>query len=95
MSEVEHDELVSNLQLSGGFFTSAKTGEQVLRSFYKAVGESCGIALTPAELACYNKVVFASVLKTADEGRTPYADAIEAEDLALEAAKNKACCTVS
>ena len=41
------------------------------------------------------QVITASVVDQADEGRTPNADAIEAEDLALEARKHSGCCIMS
>ena len=55
--EEEHDRLIRSLGLHGGFFTSAKSGENVLRSFYKAVGDTCGVPLSNAELSAYDKVL--------------------------------------
>lgn len=50
VSQSQHEDYVAQNDLKSGFFFSAKTGENVLRSFYKAAGESIGVRLTAQEL---------------------------------------------
>jgi Ras-related protein Rab-28 len=81
----------------GGFFVSARSGENVVKTLYKTAGEVAGCPLSDYELAFFDKVLTVTAAPKAseeEEGRTPYADQIEAEDLALEAAKKKkkGCC---
>lgn len=70
---------------------SARSGENVVKTLYKTAGEVAGIPLTEYELAFHDKILTVTAGKSSEdeEGRTPYADQIEAEDLALEAAKNR------
>ena len=76
-------------QLHGGCFVSGKTGDSIVKNFYKIAAESSGYNLTSEELAVYDKVLKAFVQKSddANEGRTAFADEIEAEDLAAEQKK--------
>eukprot|EP01035_Chromulina_nebulosa_P018685 gene18685-24438_t len=84
----------------GGLFVSAKTGDNVVKSFYQIASDSVGIKLSSAELEVHDKVLTAYITKGDDskEGRTAFADEIEAEDLAAEMNKNSpstSCCIVS
>lgn len=97
---IQHDQFVSENELQGGLFMSAKSGENVTRAFYQAAGEVLGLKLTSYELAFFDKVLEVEVEKAGDEnyGRTDFADDIEAEDKAAEAKKNQAAgcnCTCS
>lgn len=95
VSEKQHDDFVEGNSLASGIYVSAKTGENLVRSFYEVAGNVCGIPLTPYELSQYDKVVTAHIVKTGDndEERTAWADEIEAEDRAAEQRKlEKANC---
>ena len=85
----QHEEYIILNKLAGGIFVSAKTGENLVKSFYRIAGEVCGVPLTPLELSQYDKVLIAHVAKPSgdDEERTAWADEIEAEDLAAEERK--------
>lgn len=56
VSDQQHQRLMRTLGMRGGFFTSAKSGDSLLKSLYKAVGDACGMPLSEAELEAYNKV---------------------------------------
>lgn len=70
----------------------------MVKTLYKTAGEVTGSPLSDFELAFFDKVLTVTAAPKAseeEEGRTAYADQIEAEDLALEAAKKnkkKGCC---
>ena len=91
VTEQTHDAFVRSAQLEGGFTMSAQSGENVLRVFYQVAAGIAGVKLSAYELAFTDKCLAATVVDDADldEGRTDYADEIEAEDLAAEAAKRK------
>ena len=50
VSQQQHDAFIEENAMSGGFFFSAKTGDNILKSFYRAAGESIGIHLSAHEL---------------------------------------------
>lgn len=87
----QHEQFISDNELAGSIFVSAKTGDNVVKSFYRIAGDAIGIKLTEYELAFHDKVVTAHVDKNSDryETRNEWADDIEKEDLAAEANKNK------
>lgn len=87
----QQEHFVSEKNLYGGLYMSAKSGENVTRAFYEVASEVVGMRLTSYELAFHDKVLGVNVARATDEndGRTSFADDIEAEDLAAEAKKNK------
>lgn len=87
-----HDKFIIENNINGGFYMSAKSGENVLKGFYKVAGQVSGIELTSYELAFFDKVLGVKVDKTNDnyEGRTSFADQIEEEDKLAEENRNKA-----
>jgi GTPase SAR1 family protein len=91
ITEAQHGRFILQNDLQGGMFMSAKSGENVVKAFYQVAGDIIGIKLTQYELAFHDKVITATIqVPQADnEGRTAFADEIEAEDLALEAKKNQ------
>lgn len=56
VTPAEHDKFVAENGLDGGFFISAQSGENVLRTFYTVAGSMSGIELSPYELAFTDKV---------------------------------------
>ena len=60
-----------------------------MKAFYQVVGEATNNKLTSYELAFHDKVLGVTVNTTNpnEEGRTSFADDIEAEDLAAEERK--------
>ena len=104
ITEPQHDRFIRDNDLKGGLFLSAKTGENVVRAFYKVSAEAVGVKLNSGELAIFDKVLKAHILESkADEGRTNFADDVEREDAEAEARKkemesksNNGCsCTIS
>lgn len=100
----QHAAQIMQCGLQGGFFASAKTGDNVLREIVRVSAESLGLSLTDADLACFEKVVSVHVHQSSssdEEGRTAFAAEIEAQDCALEEEKrrreaNAGCmCTLS
>ena len=100
VSPMQHEEFIIQNSLRGGNFCSAKTGENVVKMFYRISGEISGVNLTEYELAFYDKVLTAHITKDTsdgdDEARNEWAEAIEREDLELERKKQskietKAC----
>ena len=91
ITEIQHNKFIIENNLNGGMFMSAKTGENVVKTFYKVAGEGIGIKLSEYELAFHNKILKAHIIsKTHDnDGRTAFADEIEAEDAAAEEKKKK------
>ncbi|GMH49359.1 hypothetical protein TrRE_jg6133 [Triparma retinervis] len=77
--EREHESFISSEDLTGGFFMSAQSGENVLSVFYKVAAQSVGIELTEYELEFTKKVLSVSVGKEA-EGKMKGSEAIEKED---------------
>ena len=71
----------------------------MVKALYQTAGEVMGIKLSDYELAFHDKVVGVTVMRSNGgghgsddddgEGRTAWADQIEAEDRAAEAAKHK------
>jgi Ras-related protein Rab-28 len=95
VSEEQHDKLIAQQQLKGGYFISARSGDNVLKSFVQATGSRLGIELTQEELEYAEKVLGVTVVRGDDEARTAEADRIEAEDRAAEARKHaKGCCSL-
>ena len=89
ITQDQHNRFIRSNGLNDGLFLSAKTGENVVKAFYKAASEAIGIQLTSGELAMYDKVLKVHVDKTADEGRTEFANDIEREDLEAEKRKQQ------
>ncbi|EQC37594.1 hypothetical protein SDRG_05190 [Saprolegnia diclina VS20] len=83
-----HNAFVKKHALHGGFLLSAQSGDNVLRSVHQIAARAIGVELSEYELQFYDAPVVATVVDTADH-RTAIADAIEAEDLRLEEAKQK------
>ena len=76
--------------VKGGFFVSARSGENILRVFHAVTAKHLGIVLTDYDLEFLDRVLVAEGVKGGDdEGRTSIADQIEAEDRALEEAKRR------
>lgn len=97
VSDVQHQQFVEENGLEGGFFVSAKNGDNLLKTFYKVAAAGVNITLSPSELSYYDTVVKAQVTKsTEDEGRTAWADEIEREDREAERRKLEGgCCLIS
>ena len=91
ITEDQHNRFIIENSLSGGMFMSAKTGENVVKTFYKVAGEAIGIKLNEYELSFHNKILKAHITSSNNDNdcRTAFADEIEAEDAAAEARKNK------
>ena len=90
VDKAAHDKFVEENGFKGGLFMSAKTGENVVKTFYKVAGEAIGVSLSAYELAFHDKVISANVAATGDgESRTTFADEIEAEDRKAEEQKMK------
>lgn len=92
VTERQHDAFIQQNQLKGSIFCSAKTGENVVRSFYQISGEVIGVKLTEYELAFHDKVLTATVEGENDRNnvRNAWADEIEREDMEAERRKNEA-----
>lgn len=103
VTEKQQEAKISGNGLYGGLYVSAKTRENLVKTFYKVAAEAIGIALSPYELAFYDSVVKAhiNVSNSDGEGRTLFADDIEAEDAAAdkrrreEMLKPEGCCICS
>lgn len=91
VSAEQHAAQIVQCGLQGGFFASAKTGDNILREIVRISGESLGLSLTDTDLGIFDKVVSAHVQQSSssDEGRTTFAEDIEAQDLALEEIKRR------
>ncbi len=89
VSPKEHDSFVARNGLKSGMFGSAKTGENVVRLFYKIAGEAVGVKLTDYELAYHDKVLTAHIntKDDRDNERNAWADDIEREDAEAERRK--------
>ena len=95
VSTDQHQQFIEENSLGGGFFMSAKSGENVLRTFYSVANTLLSLGLSESELEHYNKVIKAHVKQSSDdEGRTAWADKIEEEDrlAALEAQRQNSGC---
>ena len=98
VTQKEQEKFVAENNLQGSMFGSAKTGENVVKMFYKIAGEVVGVRLTEYELAFHDKVLTAHIntSDTRDNERNAWADEIEREDLAAEQRKLQATgCTCS
>jgi small GTP-binding protein len=88
ISNKKQEDFIFDNNLSGGIYVSAKTGENVVKMFYKIASEVIGERLTEQELTCFDKVLKATVVNSdSNEIRNAWADEIEKEDLQNE--KNK------
>jgi Ras-related protein Rab-28 len=93
-----HDRFVSLNKLQGGFYLSARSGENVLTAFYTAAAAHLGVHLSEAEVEATKKVLGVVVAAGKDEARTAFADEIERAD--REAAERRrrreesGCCGV-
>lgn len=86
----QHDSFIEeNDMIKGGMFLSAKTGENVVKVFYKVVAESMGVRLSDHELSYHDKVLTAHINTDKDDARNAWADEIEREDMKLEEEKRK------
>jgi Ras-related protein Rab-28 len=94
----DHEKFVISNKLTGSMFGSAKTGENIVKMFYKIAGECVGVKLTDYELSFHDKVLTAHIdmKDNKDEARNEWADEIEKEDMEAERKKQKAsecyCC---
>jgi Ras-related protein Rab-28 len=98
VSVKDHERFVAQNNLKGGMFGSAKTGENVVKMFYKIAGETIGVRLTDYELAFHDKVLTAHIntADTRDSERNAWADEIEKEDMEAERRKAQGMgCTCS
>jgi|LauGreSuBDMM15SN_2_FD.fasta_scaffold492284_1 hypothetical protein len=95
-TDKQHLKFIEENNINGGIYMSAKTGENVVQTFYKAASEGIGIKLSEYELAFHDKVVKAPIMFSDNgDGRTIFADDIEAEDIKAENRKNSGCqCTL-
>ena len=74
---------------------SARSGENVLASFYAAAARFLGMTVTASELEALRKVIGVAVVRGDDEARTAEADRIEREDAEAERRKSAGgCCCV-
>lgn len=89
VSESKHYSFISENNLRDGMFCSAKTGENIVKMFYKVAGDILGVKLTEFELAVHDKVVTAHIQMSndQDEARNEWADEIEKEDMENERKK--------
>lgn len=89
VSESKHDTFIIENNLKGGMFCSAKTGENIVKMFYKVAGDIIGVKLTEYELAVHDKVLTAHIQKSDNnaEIRNDWADEIEKEDMEAERRK--------
>lgn len=93
--EEDHERFVAEHGLAGGFFISARSGENVLASFYAAAARFLGKTVTASELESLRKVIGVAVVRGDDEARTAEADRIEREDAEAERRKGAGgCCCV-
>lgn len=93
ITEKQHLKFIEENGLNGGIYMSAKTGENVAQTFYKAASEGIGIKLSEYELAFHDKVIKAPIMFSDDkDGRTAFADDIEAEDIKAEKIKKAGGC---
>jgi len=81
VKEDDHDTFIETNGLTGGFFTSAQSGDNVVVSFYDAAAQKMNVKLTDHELAYHKKALAVNVSGGDDGPRASNADAIEAEDM--------------
>jgi len=98
----QHDRFITSNSLTGGFFVSARSGENVLSSFYQAAANQLGIKLDESEVNSLQRIL--TVDQGAGEGdadsvRTDFADEIERQDKeAMEKRKRgekENCCQIT
>jgi len=81
VTESMHLEFQTRFNLTGSFFVSAQSGENVLTTFYKVAGQSCGIELSSDELEFTKKVLAVTISgDSGGGGRTKGSKLIEDED---------------
>jgi len=95
--EDEHENFLTSEDIRDGMYVSARSGENLMRNFYKIAGDMAGIQLNEDDLAVHDKVLQAVVALGSDnEARTAFADQIEEEDrLAIQRAQAGCNCIVS
>ena len=69
VTEEKHKSFATSAHMDGDFFVSAQNGDRVLKSFYEVAASTVGITMTEYELAFTDRVIAASVVQGADEGR--------------------------
>ena len=71
VSQAQHDAFIKKHSLAGGFLVSAKTGDQLTRTFIDAAARSVGMELSEGELEFYDSVVGVSIAAgdERDEGK--------------------------
>lgn len=91
ITKKQHDNYVlDNERIRSGMFVSAKTGENVVKMFYKVSGEFLGLHLTEEELSAFDKVLVAHIEKSeTNELRNDWASDIEREDMEAERRKKE------
>ena len=83
VSEAAHKSWLANKSFMGDFFVSARSGENITKSFYIVAAKAIGITLTAYDVSFLDSIVVAEVALGSDgagEGRTSIADQIERED---------------
>jgi Ras-related protein Rab-28 len=82
VTEDAHDTFVETNNLTGGFFTSAQSGDNVVVSFYDAAAQKMNIKLSDHELSFHKKALAVSISGGGNDGaRASNADSIEEEDM--------------
>ena len=87
-----HESWVARKGFAGDFFVSARSGENVTKSFYVVAAKAIGVTLTEYDIGFHDSLVVAEVTLGNDgkgEGRTSVADQIEREDAEAMAAAAK------
>ena len=100
VSELQHKNSIQDYKYKGGFLISAKTGENVMKSFYKVASVCVGTPLTESELNMLDTALKVQTKKSDEqETRTAFADQIEEEDrlaaLEYERSQQQACCVIA
>jgi len=95
ISEKDHELFISRNRLNGGFYTSARSGENVLTAFYSAAAQQLGMQLTPQEIEATKKILGVVIGVADDNARTAFADEIEKADIEAQAKRDQSsrnCC---
>ena len=100
VTEQQNDRFVADNHLKGSCYCSAKTGENIVKMFYRVAGEILGTPLTEYELAFHDKVLKAHLQgnSQSNEVRNEWADEVEREDREAEQRKQQleaGCCSLS
>lgn len=92
----EQDSFIQRNKLDGGFYTSARSGENVLTAFYSVAAQQLGMSLTPGEIEATRKLLGVVVGVADDTARTAFADEIERMDREAQAKRDSAvsCCVL-